>query len=184
MPASERKGDVLRFSSVQYILVLHFQISKSNHPNCNSKLLTRICIYKSISKILLHAPNSKLNQKNSWYLGNEELVNHSTLSVMNGDSVGRDRRRVAATGWNGDSHRRLQLWRCFAATFQGAEAVIVIALRRRKSPVKYRSPVHRSAGSARNSKVHECSLSLSSLYRKLSWKGIKGSGGDPRVISV
>lgn len=88
-------------------------------------------------------------------------MNHSALSVVNGDSMGRDRRRVAITGWNSDSHRRLQLRRCFAATFQGAEAVVVIALRRRKFPVKYRSPVHRSAGTARNSEVHECSLSLS-----------------------
>lgn len=37
MPASERKGDILRFSSVQYILVLHLQL-QPNELQVNTKV--------------------------------------------------------------------------------------------------------------------------------------------------
>lgn len=86
------------------------------------------------------------------YLWDKELVDDTSLPVVNGDFVSWNWRRVA-TGSVGDTHRRLELRRRFNTPFgyirAASDAPWASGL-----PVECGFPVDRSAGIAGNGVVH------------------------------
>lgn len=86
------------------------------------------------------------------YLWDKELVDDTSLPVVNGDFVSGNWRRVA-TGSVGDTHRRLELRRRFDAPF-GYIGAASEALWASGLPVECGFPVDRSAGIAGNGVVH------------------------------
>ena len=93
------------------------------------------------------------------YLGNGELVNGTSLSIVNGDFVSWNWRRVV-TGSIGDPDRRLKLRRCrYAAEFQRIEGVIS-SFPRGELPEKCWFAGNWSAGGTWSSNIHFGCFSL------------------------
>ena len=90
-------------------------VNKQKHIDCKVTQFNIFYILSAFSRVFL---GDQTGGREISYLGHEELVNHSALSVVNSDFMGRDRERevVVVTGSTG---LRLELRRRFiAATFQ------------------------------------------------------------------